>query len=557
MLPDVPKVLSVPRERPLRLHSGLILSLLALITASCALLPELEPESSPDTLLLETAIPVSADNGSDAAKAIDAAPTSATVEKTLPADPTETSEAINSTEAVVAAEKIPIDLWQRLRDGFALTPDTMPASVAKQRDWYLRNPSYLKTVFGRAEPFIYYVTEQLAEAGLPLELALLPIVESTYDPLAYSHSHAVGLWQFMPSTGASLGLRRDRWYDGRRDVVASTDAAITYLTRLHRRFDKDWLLALAAYNSGQGNVAKSIRRNRKAQKGTDFWSISLPRETRNYVPQLLALATLIRDPDKYDLKLPSIANQPYFEIVEISSQIDLGKVIQLSDIELADFTRLNPAYRRALTPPQNTHSLLLPVGTAQPLRDMMATTDPKTWVPHTEYAVVNGDTLSEIALRFDIPVSWLRKRNSLKNDRLRIRQVLLIPHAGDNGSYASSAPKSGAQEPRYHIVSRGDSLWSIAKQFNTSIKRLRETNKLSSNTLQLNERLVVGSKNAEVKSKHVRKLSYRVRRGDSLSLIASRFDVAISDITGWNKIGRSALLQPGQRLTLFINALKI
>jgi membrane-bound lytic murein transglycosylase D len=513
------------------------------------------PEAKPDASAPEAVVPVSADTIPDTATATEVASVSA--EETLVADSADSSEAINSTATLATAEPLPIDLWQRLRDGFALTPETMPASVTKQRDWYLRNPSYLKTVFGRADPFIYYVTEQLAEAGLPLELALLPIVESTYDPLAYSHSHAVGLWQFIPSTGASLGLRRDRWYDGRRDVVASTDAAITYLTRLHRRFDNDWLLALAAYNSGQGYVSKSIRRNRKAQKGTDFWSITLPRETRNYVPQLLALATLIRDPAKYDLELPTIPNRPYFEIVEISSQIDLGKVIQLSGIELADFTRLNPAYRRALTPPQSTHSLLLPVGTAQPLRDMMATTDPKTWVPHTEYAVVSGDTLSEIALRFDIPTSWLRERNNLKNDRLRIRQVLLIPHAGDKGNYASSAKTVGAQEPRYYIVRRGDSLWSIAKKFNTSIKRLRETNKLSSNTLQLNDRLVVGSQNAELKSKHVRKLSYRVRRGDSLSLIASRFDVAISDITGWNKIGRSALLQPGQRLTLFINALKI
>ena len=161
-----------------------------------------------------------------------------------------TAEAPEVVETLELAEAMPIGLWQRLRDGFALTPETMPASVVKQRDWYLRNPSYLKTVFGRAEPFIFYVTEQLAEAGLPLELALLPIVESTYDPLAYSHSHAVGLWQFIPSTGESLGLRRDRWYDGRRDVIDSTDAAITYLTRLHNRFDNDWLLALAAYNSG-------------------------------------------------------------------------------------------------------------------------------------------------------------------------------------------------------------------------------------------------------------------------------------------------------------------
>ena len=348
-------------------------------------------------------------------------------------DKTLTAEPLDQAENAKLAETLPTDLWQRLRSGFALTPESIPASVVKQRDWYLRNPSYLKTVFGRAEPFIFYVTEQLSEAGLPLELALLPIVESTYDPLAYSHSHAVGLWQFIPSTGESLGLRRDRWYDGRRDVIDSTDAAITYLTRLHRRFDNDWLLALAAYNSGQGYVSKSIRRNRKAQKDTDFWSIKLPRETRNYVPQLLALATLIRDPEKYGIELPAIANQPFFEIVEINSQIDLRTVVELSGIELADFTRLNPAFRRSLTPPQKTHNLLLPVGTAQPLRDMLATTDPRSWVPHTENAVTHGDTLSEIAARFDIPTAWLRERNSLKTDRLQLKQVLLIPHSGSSG----------------------------------------------------------------------------------------------------------------------------
>ncbi len=541
MLPVVPKALSKRLVLPLYI---------ALASVSCV---QLSKQNSAVVPIEETANAVAAQNTDDQAKLTE---TGALVKRLKQSEVPNPAEASNIAQAPDLSAVLPIDLWQRLRDGFALTPESLPASVTKQRDWYLRNPSYLKTVFGRAEPFIFYVTEQLAAAGMPLELALLPIVESTYDPLAYSHSHAVGLWQFIPSTGASLGLRRDRWYDGRRDVIDSTDAAITYLTRLHRRFDSDWLLALAAYNSGQGNVSKSIRRNRKANRGTDFWSIKLPRETRNYVPQLLALATLIRDPEKYNIELPAIANQPYFEIVEINSQIDLGSVVELSGIELADFTRLNPAFRRALTPPQTTHNLLLPVGTAQPLRDMLATTDPKTWVPHTEYAVTSGDTLSEIAARFDIPTAWLRERNSLKTDRLQINQVLLIPHSGSTGSYLTSS-KPGAKEPNYYTVRSGDSLWSIAKKFNTSIKRLRETNKLSSNTLQVNDRLVVGSKAAEVKSEHVRKLSYRVRRGDSLSLIANRFDVAVSDITRWNKIGRSALLQPGQRLTLFINALKI
>ncbi len=541
MLPVVPKALSKRLVLPLYI---------ALASVSCV---QLSKQNSAVVPIEETANAVAAQNTDDQAKLTE---TGALVKRLKQSEVPNPAEASNIAQAPDLSAVLPIDLWQRLRDGFALTPESLPASVTKQRDWYLRNPSYLKTVFGRAEPFIFYVTEQLAAAGMPLELALLPIVESTYDPLAYSHSHAVGLWQFIPSTGASLGLRRDRWYDGRRDVIDSTDAAITYLTRLHRRFDSDWLLALAAYNSGQGNVSKSIRRNRKANRGTDFWSIKLPRETRNYVPQLLALATLIRDPEKYNIELPAIANQPYFEIVEINSQVDLGSVVELSGIELADFTRLNPAFRRALTPPQTTHNLLLPVGTAQPLRDMLATTDPKTWVPHTEYAVTSGDTLSEIAARFDIPTAWLRERNSLKTDRLQINQVLLIPHSGSTGSYLTSS-KPGAKEPNYYTVRSGDSLWSIAKKFNTSIKRLRETNKLSSNTLQVNDRLVVGSKAAEVKSEHVRKLSYRVRRGDSLSLIANRFDVAVSDITRWNKIGRSALLQPGQRLTLFINALKI
>jgi membrane-bound lytic murein transglycosylase D len=453
------------------------------------------------------------------------------------------------------AEPEPMDLWQRIREGYNLTPESMPASVTKQRDWYLRNPSYLKTVFSRAQPYIYYVTDELDKAGLPLELALLPIVESTYDPLAYSHSHAVGLWQFIPSTGKSLGLRRDRWYDGRRDVIYSTQAAITYLKKLNKRFDNDWLLALAAYNSGQGFVSKSIRRNRKLGKGTDFWSISLPRETRNYVPQLLALATLIRDPEKYDLRLPAMPNEPFFEVVEIESQIDLNNVVKVTGIEVGTFTRLNPAYRRAITPPQGKHNLLLPVGSAQPLRDMLATTDPKTWVPHTEYAVANGDTLSHIAARFDIPTSWLRSRNNLRNDRLQIGQVLLIPHSRDNIDYLSNSLNSSKQ-PVYHSVRQGDSLWTIAKKYDTSISRLRKINKLSSNTLRIGDRLIVGSRMEESATKNLRKLSYRVRRGDSLSLIASKFDIAIRDITRWNKISRNDLLQPGQRLTLFIDGLR-
>jgi membrane-bound lytic murein transglycosylase D len=427
--------------------------------------------------------------------------------------------------------------------------------VAKQISWYQRNPKYLATVFARAEPYIYYVTDELDKAGLPLELALLPIVESTYDPLAYSHSHAVGLWQFIPSTARSYGLNRDRWYDGRRDVILSTQAAIKYLNYLHKRFDNDWLLALAAYNSGEGNVRKSIARNRKLGKATDFWSIKLPRETRNYVPQLLALAALIEKPDAYNIALPSIEDSAYFEMVDIESQIDLNKIIAISAINNEDFTRLNPAYRRSITPPQGTYTILLPVGSAQPLRELLATSDPKSWVPHTEYAVVNGDTLSEIAQRFRIPTSWLKKRNNLRSDRLQVGQMLAIPHSGDH-ALASGSVAQGAQKSTYNVQG-GDSLSTIAARYKVSIAYLRRKNQLTTDTLQVGQKLIIEHSTAISGTQNTRRLFYRVRRGDSLYLIAEKFDLSIRDITRWNKISRNEYLQPGQRLTLFINALRI
>ena len=445
------------------------------------------------------------------------------------------------------------DLWQRIRQGTTLTPETQHANVLKQRDWYLRNPNYLAVVFERAKPFIFHVTNELDKASLPLTLALLPIVESTYDPLAYSRSHAVGLWQFIPSTGKAFGLKRDRWYDGRRDVTASTQAAIKYLQYLHKRFDNDWLLALAAYNSGEGNVRKSINANKKRGGTADFWSIKLPRETRNYVPQLLALAMLIENPQDYDIVLPAIPNQPYFEAVEIKSQIDLNKVIAVTGAKAATFTQLNPAYRRSITPPQGKFSLLFPVGTAEPLRQLLATTDPKTWIPHTEYMAVNGDTLSEIAQRFRIPLQWLMDSNSLHSDRLKLGQVLLIPHSGDDGAFSSV---NETRQSLYKVKS-GDSLSKIASRYKTSVTGLKRANGLNTDMLQLGQTLTIRHSTAVSTPENLRKLSYKVRRGDSLYLIAEKFDLRIRDITGWNKISPHAYLQPGQRLTLFINALRI
>ena len=470
-----------------------------------------------------------------------------------PADHQVTEALLSTLEEPVTASG-PEDLWQRIRSGYQLDLNNLPDAVTKQRQWYINNPSYLKAVFSRAEPFIYYITEQLEQAGLPLELALLPIVESTYDPLAYSPSHAAGLWQFIPSTAKQFGLERNRWYDGRRDVVSSTNAAIKYLSYLNNRFDNDWLLALAAYNSGEGYVSKSILKNRKAGKPVDFWSIRLPKETRNYVPQLLALASLIDAPSAHKIELPFIANSPYFELIEIEHQVSLQKVMEVSGVNETLFYRLNPAFRRSTTPPTGQHTLLFPLENADSFRQSLKTTSQKDWIPHTEYAVVQGDTLSQIAEKFDTPLSWIKVRNSLNSSLLKIGQILLIPH--DEGTKTSTDAGSSFKNTRYKVVG-GDSLSDIALRFKTSAKSLQRQNGLSSDMIKIDQYLSIRIATKKSVDENLRKLFYKVRTGDSLYMIAAKFDLDIKDITGWNNISRDKYLQPGQRLTLFVNRLRI
>ena len=448
----------------------------------------------------------------------------------------------------------PDDLWERIRLGYQLDLSNLPKDAVEQRKWYIDNPNYLKAVFSRAEPFIYYVTDQLEQAGLPLELALLPIVESTYDPLAYSPSHAAGLWQFIPSTAKQFGLERNAWYDGRRDIVSSTKAAIKYLTYLNNRFDNDWLLALAAYNSGEGYVSKSISKNRKAGKPLDFWSIRLPKETRNYVPQLLALASLIDTPSAHKIELPFIANAPYFEIIELGHQVALQKVIEVSGMDRSLFNQLNPAFRRSTTPPAGQHTLLFPYENANSFRAALITTSQKDWIPHTEYAVIPGDTLSQIAEKFGTPLSWINARNDLNSSRLKIGQILIIPHDEETTTFTSSNPSF--KNTRYRVVS-GDSLSQIAARFKTSVKSLQQQNGLMTDAIKIDQYLSIRIATSRSTDENIRKLSYKVRTGDSLYMIAAKFNLDIRDITNWNKISRDEYLQPGQRLTLFINRLQI
>ena len=251
----------------------------------------------------------------------------------------------------------PPGLWQLTRQHMQLDLDNEEPRLQYQFNWYKKHPEYMQRVATRAGRYYYYILNEVLKRDMPAEIALLPIVESAYDPFAYSHGRAAGPWQFIPGTAKHFGLKNSWWYDGRRDIVASTGAALDYLQQLHRRFD-NWELALAAYNCGGGTVSKAIRRNQKKGLATDFWSLQLPKETRAYVPKLLAVSRLIRDAEQHDLELPPLPNLPVFAEVKLGSQIDLAQAAKLSSISTQELYQLNPGFNRWATDPDGPPSLV-------------------------------------------------------------------------------------------------------------------------------------------------------------------------------------------------------
>src|SRR5690554_1001613 len=252
------------------------------------------------------------------------------------------------------------DVWQRIRDGFGVSDyRNLHPETQSRLTWFVNNPEYVNKVVEQARPYLYYIVDELDRREMPLEIALLPIVESGYQPFALSSGQAAGIWQFIPATGRVFGLEQNWWYDGRRDVIQSTTAALDYLQKLHNDFN-DWELAIAAYNAGEGTVSRAIKRNQEAGLPTDFWSLELPAETTAYLPKLFAVAHLVKQPAQYDLQLSPIANEPYLSVVNVGSQIDLALAADLADITLDELSLLNPGFSRWATAPQGPHQLVLP-----------------------------------------------------------------------------------------------------------------------------------------------------------------------------------------------------
>ncbi|TCK08861.1 LysM peptidoglycan-binding domain-containing protein [Marinobacterium mangrovicola] len=379
------------------------------------------------------------------------------------------------------------DLWDLTRHHLELEPTIDQPRVDAVLAEYRRNDSFVRHASDRANLYYYFVLGEVLKREMPAEIALLPFVESGYNPLAVSPSHAAGAWQFIPSTAQLFKLKRNWWYDGRQDIVASTNAALDYLQYLNDRFDGDWLLSLAAYNCGEGCVGRSVKRNQRAGKATDYWSLRLPRETQRYVPKLIAMARLVDRADEYGITLPAMPNTPYFEMVDIDSQVELIKAAKMAGIDLELMKKLNPGFRQWATDPSGPHRLLLPSGKGQQFQLALSKLPASQRVTWTRYEIRSGDTLSQIARRFDTTVEVIRKGNKLSSNRIRTGKTLLIPTRSSTTTLASNASTQ-----QVHQVRSGENLWKIAQHYGISADQLADWNQISdSRSIQPGQNLIL------------------------------------------------------------------
>ncbi|HAS8401148.1 TPA: LysM peptidoglycan-binding domain-containing protein [Vibrio vulnificus] len=455
------------------------------------------------------------------------------------------------------------DVWQRIAMQLSLeVPDH--EKVDYYRTWYLKHPNHLKTVSQRATPFLYLITEKIEARDLPLELALLPVVESSFDPFAYSHGSAAGLWQFVPGTGKMYGLEQNFWYDGRRDVAAATDAALDYLTYLNKRFDGDWNHAIAAYNSGGGRVSSAIRKNNKLGKPIDFFSLDLPKETSGYVPKLLALADIVANQEKYGIEIPAIPNKPVLALIDPKEQLDLAIAAQYAGLNVKELQSYNPAYNQWSTAPEGPYQLLIPVDKAEQFIAKVEENRGKG-MKMVRYKVRSGDTLSVLAEKHNTTSEVIRTANSLNGNNIRVGQYLLIPTSQkDASAYTLSAANRLAKTQatargKYkltHTVKSGESLWSIAKANKVDHQALAKWNGMGPrDTLRVGQDLVIWKESSE--GAIIRTVFYKVRSGDTISAIATKFKVKSNDIVKWNALQNQKYLKPGQQLKLYVDVTKV
>jgi membrane-bound lytic murein transglycosylase D len=460
------------------------------------------------------------------------------------------------------------DLFDRMRAGFALDEVQEPA-INTQLAWFEHNPEYLERVFQRGQRYLYHVVTEVEARGMPLEFALLPVVESAYEPFAYSTSRAAGLWQFIPDTGRRFGLKQNWWFDGRRDVIESTRAALDYLQALHDQFDGDWLLAIAAYNVGENSVQRELEFNRAHGKPTDFWHLKLPAETRAYVPKLLAMKRLMAEPERYGLEFAAIPNQPYFAVIDTDSQIDLKIAAQLARTSYDELVALNPAYNRWATDPDGPHRMLVPIDNADGFETALTTLTPDDRVRYAVHEVTRRETLAMIAKQYGSSVAVIAKINDLKGGKVSVGDTLKIPEitgqVPDKVLLAASRvdrPETDRGGRKAHqIVYRvraGETLSSIARSHGIPVSTLARLNNMgASDSLMKGQRLVIKASTRRYRDEGVitgRRVLYTVRRGDTVYSISRQFQVSVPQLKTWNGLNQHHQIRAGQHIVMYVDS---
>jgi membrane-bound lytic murein transglycosylase D len=453
----------------------------------------------------------------------------------------------------------PSDLWQSLGSSFDLPDEsTSNPAVRYEINWYMQHPYYIIKMAEQAKPYLYYIFQQAKKHHLPTEIVLIPMVESAYNPFAINNSSgAAGLWQMMPSTASGFGLHMNWWYDGRRDVLASTSAAMNYFSYLGSFFHNNWLLAIAAYDTGEGNVQQAINRNAKAGKSISFWALRLPKETQSYVPKILALATIISHPYQYPINLPYIPNAPYLAKINIGTQIDLARAASMAGLSLKELTSLNPGYNRWATDPNGKHILLLPMNKLVQFKKALRRLPVKDRVTWHRVNVKSGDTLDGIAHRYKTSVRLITQVNHIKHNLIHPGQTLLIPSQTspvtklvikNERRYFKSLHAIPEPKIIHHIVKRGESLWAVAHRYHVSINEIRFWNHFRGKHVAPGTRLTIWPPHKQV---HLYYTSwpYRVHKGDSLLAISHRYHVPLLVLKKANNL-KGDIIHVGQLMRI-------
>jgi len=462
------------------------------------------------------------------------------------------------------------DLFDRMRAGFAFDEVQEPA-IDQQLAWFEHNPDYLERVFQRGQRYMYHIITEVEARGMPTEFALLPVVESAYEPFAYSVSKAAGLWQFIPGTGVRFGLKQTWWYDGRRDVIESTRAALDYLQALHDEFNGDWLLAIAAYNVGEAWVERAIAYNKSVGRPTDFWHLNLPAETRAYVPKLLAMKRLMAEPERYGLGFAPIPNEPYFAVIDTDSQIDLKIAAQLAGTSYDELVALNPGYNRWATDPAGPHRMLVPIDNADTYEAGLAGLSPSERVRYLDHEVERRETLPLIARHYGTSVAVIVKVNDLNGMHVVPGQILKIPQVSSQlpdkvmlaAARIDRPETDSASRKQRQIVYRvraGETLSSIARRNNIAVSALARLNNLGTgDPLVKGQRLVLKASARNFRGEGGqtgRRVLYTVRRGDTVYSISHEFQVSVAQLKTWNGLTPRHQIRPGKRLVMYIDSNK-